>query len=70
MNAPVGWLLDANVVPEMMRHHPEPRVASFLDEIADQGIGLVSITVLVRFPHEFCIGIQGSVNCEPPPRSI
>ena len=45
MNAPVGWLLDANVVSEMMRPHPEPCVAAFLDEIADQGIGLASITV-------------------------
>lgn len=45
MNAPVSWLLDANVVSEMMRPHPEPRVAAFLDKIADQGIGLASITV-------------------------
>lgn len=45
MNAPVAWLLDANVIAEMMRPHPEPRVATFLDKIADQGIGLVSITV-------------------------
>ena len=45
MNAPVGWLLDTNVVSEMMRPHPEPRVAAFLDEISDQGIGLASITV-------------------------
>jgi predicted nucleotidyltransferase len=29
----------------MMRPHPEPRVASFLDEIAHQGIGLATITV-------------------------
>lgn len=28
-----------------MRPHPEPSVAAFLDEIADQGIGLASITV-------------------------
>ena len=28
-----------------MRPHPEPRVAAFPDEIADQGIGLASITV-------------------------
>ncbi|MXZ75885.1 MAG: type II toxin-antitoxin system VapC family toxin [Gemmatimonadetes bacterium] len=45
MNAPVSWLLDANVISEMMRPHPEPRVAAFLDGIADQGIGLASITV-------------------------
>ncbi len=45
MNAPVAWLLDTNVISEMMRPHPEPRVAAFLDKIADQGIGLASITV-------------------------
>ena len=28
-----------------MRPHPEPCVAAFLDKIADQGIGLASITV-------------------------
>ena len=28
-----------------MRPHPEPRVAAFPDGIADQGIGLASITV-------------------------
>ena len=38
-------LIDANVISEMMRPHPEPRVAAFLDKIADQGIGLASITV-------------------------
>ncbi|MXW03995.1 MAG: type II toxin-antitoxin system VapC family toxin, partial [Gemmatimonadetes bacterium] len=45
MNTPVAWLLDANVISEMMRPHPDPRVAAFLDKIADQGIGLASITV-------------------------
>ena len=45
MNPPVAWLLDANVISEMMRPYPEPRVAAFLDKIADQGIGLASITV-------------------------
>ena len=45
MNASVAWLIDANVISEMMRPHPEPRVAAFLDKIADQGIGLASITV-------------------------
>ena len=45
MNAPVSWILDANLISEMMRPHPEPRVAAFLDGIADQGIGLASITV-------------------------
>ena len=45
MTAPMAWLLDANIVSEMMRPNPEPRVAAFLDTIAGQGIGLASITV-------------------------
>lgn len=45
MNASVAWLLDANVVSEMMRPNPEPRVAAFLDDIAGEGIGLASITM-------------------------
>ena len=45
MTSPVAWLLDANVVSEMMRPTPEPRVAAFLDSISGEGIGLASITV-------------------------
>jgi predicted nucleic acid-binding protein len=45
VTAHVAWLLDANVISEMMRPSPEPRVAAFLDRIARQGIGLASITV-------------------------
>ena len=45
MTETLSWLLDANVVSEMMRPKPEPRVAAFLDSIADEGIGLASITV-------------------------
>ncbi len=45
MIAPIAWLLDTNIVSEMMRRNPEPRVAAFLDKIAGQGIGLASITV-------------------------
>ena len=45
MTEPMAWLLDANVVSEMMRPRPEPRVVTFLDSIADEGIGLASITV-------------------------
>ena len=45
MTAPLAWLIDTNVVSEMMRPRPEPRVASFLDSIADDGIGLAAITV-------------------------
>lgn len=45
MTAPLAWLIDTNVVSEMMRPRPEPRVATFLDSIADEGLGLASITV-------------------------
>ena len=45
MKASVAWILDTNIVSEMMRPHPEPRVERFLDSIAGQGIGLASITV-------------------------
>ena len=34
MTAPLAWLIDANVISEMMRPQPEPRVAAFLDSIA------------------------------------
>ena len=45
MTVPLAWLLDTNVVSEMMRPLPEPRVASFLDSIADEGLGLSSVSV-------------------------
>ena len=45
MTAPLAWLIDTNVVSEMMRPRPEPRVAAFLDSIASDGLGLASITV-------------------------
>ena len=45
MTAPLAWLIDTNVVSEMMRSRPEPRVAAYLDSIADDGLGLASITV-------------------------
>lgn len=45
MTAPLAWLIDTNVVSEMMRPRPEPRVAAFLDSIADDGIGLAAVTV-------------------------
>ena len=45
MTAPLAWLIDTNVVSEMMRPRPEPRVAAFLDSIADEGLGLASVTV-------------------------
>ena len=45
MTVRLAWLVDTNVVSEMMRPRPEPRVATFLDSIADEGLGLASITV-------------------------
>ncbi len=45
MTAPLAWLIDTNVVSEMMRPRPEPRVSAYLDTIADDGLGLASITV-------------------------
>ena len=45
MTAPLAWLIDTNVVSEMMRPRPEPRVAAYLDSIAGDGIGLSSVTV-------------------------
>ena len=45
MTAQLAWLIDTNVVSEMMRPRPEPRVATFLDSIERDGIGLASVTV-------------------------
>ena len=45
MTAQLAWLLDASVVSEMMRPNPEPHVAVFLDSIADEGIGIATVTV-------------------------
>ena len=45
MRARTAWILDANVVSEMMRPAPEPKVARFLDRIATEGIGLSAVTV-------------------------
>ena len=45
MTGPLAWLIDANVISEMMRPRPEPRVGAFLDSIAGDGLGLASITV-------------------------
>lgn len=38
-------LIDTNVASELMRPRPEPRVVRFLDLIADEGIGLASVSV-------------------------
>ena len=45
MRQVVAYLLDANVVSEMMRPIPEPRVAAVLDRIDEGAIGLASITI-------------------------
>ena len=45
MTAPIAWIIDTNVVSEMMRRQPEPRVAACLDSIAGEGLGIASITV-------------------------
>ncbi len=37
--------VDTNVAYEMMRPRPEPRVSAFLDSIADESLGLASITI-------------------------
>lgn len=45
MRKPLRWLIDTNVVSEMMRPAPDPRVAGFLDGIWAQGVGVASVTV-------------------------
>ncbi len=45
MTAPIAWLIDTNVVSEMMRPRPDPRVAAFLDSAVNEGLALSSITV-------------------------
>ena len=45
MTAQISYLLDTNVISEMMRPVPAARVVGFLDSIADQGLGLAAITV-------------------------
>ena len=53
MTIPIAWLIDTNVVSEMMRRQPEPRVAA----IAGEGLGIASVTVweildgIGRLPH-------------------
>ncbi len=45
MNVQLSWLIDTNVISEMMQPRPEPRVAAFLDSIVDEGLGISSITI-------------------------
>lgn len=45
MNEPSAYLLDTNVVSEMMRPEPDQRVASAVELAALEGIGIASVTV-------------------------
>ena len=45
MNEPTAYLLDTNVVSEMMRPNPDQRVASAVELVALEGIGIASVTV-------------------------
>ena len=45
MNEPAAYLLDTNVVSEMMRPEPDRRVASAVALVALEGIGITSVTV-------------------------
>ena len=44
MIKPIAWLIDTNVISEMMKPHPEQRVVGLLDSIGD-GLGLSSFPV-------------------------
>ena len=41
----MAWLLATNVVSEMMRRHPEPRVARFLDRAGMNRLHISAITI-------------------------
>ena len=45
MTARVVWILDTNIVAEMMRANPNPVVVEFLGQIALEGIGLSAVAV-------------------------
>ena len=40
----MSYLIDTNVISEMMRPRPEPRVAAFLDSIEGEGLGISAVT--------------------------
>ena len=44
MTASLAWLMDTNIISEVMRPTPEQRVATFLISISDEAISLASIT--------------------------
>ena len=45
MTPTITYLLDTNVVSEMMRPNPASQVAEFLDTATKEGIGLATVTV-------------------------
>ena len=45
MTGPVVWLLDTNVVSEMMRPNPDPRVTAFLDANPREEMAISVVTV-------------------------
>ena len=45
MNEPAAYLLDTNIVSEMMRPEPDQRVVSALELAALDGVGVASVTV-------------------------
>ena len=45
MTISLTWLIATNIFSEMMRPRPAPQVAVFLDSIADERIGLASVTI-------------------------
>ena len=48
----LAWLLDANVVSDMMRPRPESGVAAILDSVAEGEIGSTLITISAeKFPQ-------------------
>ena len=56
MTAQISYLLDTNVISEMMRPVPAARVVGFLDSIADQGLGLAvnrNLSIVTRNESEF-----------------
>ena len=45
MTAPLARPFGKSAISEMIRPRPEPRVAAFLDSIADGGHGIASVSV-------------------------
>ena len=45
MTAPLAWPMDTNIVSEVMRPRCRPQVTTILESIADEGLGLPSVTI-------------------------